>query len=40
MPNAHQAITISFSSMNLGDFREVFTFQIDGSNDPLKLVIE
>ncbi|CAD5117498.1 DgyrCDS6267 [Dimorphilus gyrociliatus] len=40
MPNGHQAIVISFSSMNLGDFREIFTFQIDGSNDPLQLVVE
>ncbi|XP_059164892.1 hydrocephalus-inducing protein homolog isoform X11 [Physella acuta] len=30
MPGGHQAIEVSFSSPYLGDFQEVFCFQIDG----------
>ena len=37
MPDGHQAIQITFKSPILGDFREDFFFQIDGSPEKLKL---
>ena len=37
MPDGHQAIQISFSSAVLGDFKEEFMVQIDGSPLMLKL---
>ena len=37
MPDGHQAIQISFKSPILGDFREDFFFQIDGSPHQVKL---
>jgi hydrocephalus-inducing protein len=37
MPDAHQAIQITFTSSVLGDFQEKFEFQIDGS--PVKIGI-
>ena len=38
MPDGHQAIQITFSSAVLGEFKEEFLFQIDGSPHKLKLV--
>ena len=38
MPDGHQAIQVTFSSAVLGDFKEEFFFQIDGTPTKLKLV--
>lgn len=40
MPDAHQAIQITFTSTILGDFRETFHFQIDGSPHKIGLTFE
>ena len=37
MPEGHQAIQITFHSTMLGDFKETFSFQIDGSTQSLDL---
>lgn len=37
MPDGHQAIQITFSCSTLGDFEEVFEFQIDGTTERLKM---
>jgi hydrocephalus-inducing protein len=37
MPDGHQAIQITFTSPVLGQFEEVFEFQIDGSPENSKL---
>jgi hydrocephalus-inducing protein len=40
MPDGHQAIQITFSSIVLGDFKEEFCFQIDGSPEKLNLLFK
>ena len=37
MPDGHQAIQITFSSSKLGDFEEVFEFQVDGTSERLQM---
>jgi hydrocephalus-inducing protein len=37
MPDAHQAIRVTFSSRIVGDFEEDFFFQIDGSPEQAKI---
>lgn len=37
MPGGHQAIQIAFSSPYLGDFEEVFSFQVDGQPEILEV---
>lgn len=38
MPDGHQAIQVTFNSSVLGEFLEVFSFQIDGSPEQVKLM--
>ncbi|XP_055892829.1 hydrocephalus-inducing protein homolog isoform X5 [Biomphalaria glabrata] len=37
MPGGHQAIQVAFSSPYLGDFEEVFCFQVDGKPEKCKI---
>ncbi|XP_030060864.1 hydrocephalus-inducing protein homolog [Microcaecilia unicolor] len=39
LPGGHQVIEITFSSSKLGDFTEVFMFNVDGSSEPVSLTI-
>ena len=37
MPGGHQAIQVAFNSPYLGDFEEVFCFQVDGQPQQCKI---
>jgi len=37
MPGGHQAVSVAFSCQVVGDFKEDFLFQIDGSPTPVKV---
>nr|XP_033799169.1 hydrocephalus-inducing protein homolog isoform X3 [Geotrypetes seraphini] len=40
LPDGHQVIEITFSTSKLGDFTEVFMFNVDGSPEPVNLTIK
>jgi len=40
MPGGHQAISVAFSCHIIGDFEEEFSFMIDGSRVPVKVMFK